>query len=144
MSDHYELLGVLETAPIGQIRSAYRKLALKLHPDRNPGDEAGAKQFSGISAAYQVLADPRTREVYDRERRRTAPRPARRPRDRKANWGQVHPEVVPIQVVNAFRRGPIQVTGGFPMNGATVVVVNGMSMPGVKIFKAGSTTTTSF
>jgi hypothetical protein len=45
-------------------------------------------------------------------------------------------------VVNAFRRGPIQVTGGFPMNGATVVVVNGVTMPGVKIFKAGSAKST--
>lgn len=138
MQNHYELLGVKDTAGIAEIRSAYRKIAVKLHPDRNPGNKEAADRFSRISAAYQVLSDPRTREVYDRERRRTSPRPGRRFSGTDEAWGPS-----PIHVRNPFQRGPIQVTGGFPMPSTTIVIVNGVVMPGVRIFRPGSSTTAS-
>lgn len=75
MSIHYQTLGVSETATASQIRSAYRKLALKHHPDRNPGDKAAESRFKEISEAYDVLSDPKQRERYDRERRRPFERP---------------------------------------------------------------------
>lgn len=130
---HYELLGVPESAGIGEIRSAYRKLALVLHPDRNPGDKPAAERFKRISAAYQVLADPRTREVYDRERRRSAPRPHKRPSAR--GWPPMRPGPVQVTVFNPFHRGPIQV---FPMDNTTTVVIDNVTMPAVRIFRKNS------
>lgn len=70
-------LNVPETATASQIRSAYRKLALKHHPDRNPGDKVSGEKLKEISKAYNVLSDERQRERYDRERRRPFERPGR-------------------------------------------------------------------
>lgn len=75
MLGHYTTLSVSETATASQIRSAYRKLAFKHHPDRNPGDKASEDRFKEISAAYDVLSDPKRRERYDREQRRPFERP---------------------------------------------------------------------
>lgn len=77
MSSHYQTLNVLETATICEVRAAYRKLALKHHPDRNPGNKASEARFKEISRAYDVLSDERQRERYDRERRRPFERPGR-------------------------------------------------------------------
>ncbi len=64
--DYYEVLGVPKTADEQAIKSAYRKLALKHHPDRNPGDKKAEEQFKAASEAYGVLADADKRHVYDR------------------------------------------------------------------------------
>ena len=56
--DFYKLLGVERTANQGQIKHAYRKLAMKYHPDKNPGDEEAAEKFKELSTAYAVLSDP--------------------------------------------------------------------------------------
>jgi molecular chaperone DnaJ len=63
--DYYELLGVDRKASADEIRSAYRKLALKYHPDRNPGDKEAERKFKEISEAYDVLSDEKKRPLYD-------------------------------------------------------------------------------
>lgn len=64
--DYYEVLGVTRTAVEAEIKSAYRKLALRHHPDRNPGDKAAEEQFKEAAEAYAILADPDKRRTYDR------------------------------------------------------------------------------
>jgi len=64
--DYYEILGVTRTATEVEIKSAYRKLALKYHPDRNPGDKAAEEKFKECAEAYAVLADAEKRGLYDR------------------------------------------------------------------------------
>ena len=64
--DYYEVLGVPRDASDQQIKSAYRKLALKYHPDRNPGDKAAEEQFKEAAEAYAILADAEKRQLYDR------------------------------------------------------------------------------
>jgi len=65
VSDFYVLLGVSRDATEVEIKKAYRKLARKHHPDRNPGDQAAEEKFKEISAAYDVLSDPEKRKEYD-------------------------------------------------------------------------------
>jgi molecular chaperone DnaJ len=64
--DYYEVLGVAREASDAQIKSAYRKLAMKHHPDRNPGDTQAEEAFKEAAEAYAILADPQKRQMYDR------------------------------------------------------------------------------
>lgn len=64
--DYYEVLNVERTASEGEIKSAYRKLALKYHPDRNPGNAEAEELFKEAAEAYSVLADGEKRALYDR------------------------------------------------------------------------------
>jgi molecular chaperone DnaJ len=64
--DFYEVLGVSREVNDQELKSAYRKQALKYHPDRNPGDHAAEEKFKAASEAYQVLSDPDKRAAYDR------------------------------------------------------------------------------
>jgi molecular chaperone DnaJ len=64
--DYYDVLGVPRTASDQEIKSAYRKLALKYHPDRNPGDKVAEDRFKEAAEAYAVLADTDKRHIYDR------------------------------------------------------------------------------
>lgn len=64
--DPYEILGVARGAGAEEIKTSYRKLAMKYHPDRNPGDREAEEHFKEISQAYDILADPDKRAAYDR------------------------------------------------------------------------------
>ncbi len=64
--DYYQLLGVSRNASQADIQKAYRELARKFHPDMNPDDKGAKKKFQKIQAAFDVLNDPRKREMYDR------------------------------------------------------------------------------
>jgi molecular chaperone DnaJ len=64
--DFYELLGVSRSATADELKKAYRKLAMKYHPDRNPGDKSAEEKFREISEAYDVLKDEQKRSAYDR------------------------------------------------------------------------------
>ena len=63
--DYYEILGVPPKADAGDIKKAYRLLALKWHPDRNPNDPRAAERFLRLGEAYRVLIDPVRRAAYD-------------------------------------------------------------------------------
>jgi len=71
--DYYQILGVAKEASQEEIKKRYRQLALKYHPDKNPGDKASEEKFKDIGEAYEVLKDPETRKKYDK---------------RGANWKQ--------------------------------------------------------
>src|SRR2546427_1716831 len=64
-TDYYEMLGVPRKASSKDIRTAFRKLARKYHPDLNPGDKASEEKFKQIQEAYDVLSDSKKRQMYD-------------------------------------------------------------------------------
>lgn len=66
MRDYYEILGVDRTTSEGDLKKAYRKLAMKYHPDRNPDDDEAEAKFKEAAEAYEVLSNPEKRQRYDR------------------------------------------------------------------------------
>jgi curved DNA-binding protein len=63
--DYYKILGVNKSASQEEIKKAYRKLAVKYHPDKNKGDKAAEEKFKEIGEAHEVLRDPEKRKLYD-------------------------------------------------------------------------------
>ncbi|MFV1958457.1 MAG: DnaJ C-terminal domain-containing protein [Planctomycetota bacterium] len=72
-ANFYEVLGVSESATEEEIRDAYRKLAVKYHPDKNPGDKKAEEKFKELGQAYDVLSDPGKRAQYDQQLRMGVP-----------------------------------------------------------------------
>src|SRR5574344_440049 len=64
-TDYYKILGVERTATADEIKRAYKKVAIKYHPDRNPGDKEAEEKFKQAAQAYDVLRDPDKRARYD-------------------------------------------------------------------------------
>ena len=64
--DYYEILEIDRSASQDEIKSAYRKAALKYHPDRNPGNKEAEAKFKLCAEAFEVLSDPEKKDVYDR------------------------------------------------------------------------------
>ena len=65
MRDYYEILSLDKTASSDQIKKAYRKVAMKYHPDRNPGDSSAEEKFKEAAEAYSILSDPEKKSRYD-------------------------------------------------------------------------------
>src|ERR1700758_3547690 len=63
--DYYQTLGVERGASEDDVRKAYRKLARKHHPDLNPGDKASEERFKKVQEAYDILSDPKKKQMYD-------------------------------------------------------------------------------
>mgnify|MGYP001642430338 FL=1 len=64
--DYYEVLGLQKGASDADIKKAFRKMALKYHPDKNPGDKKAEEKFKEINEAYGILSDPEKKDKYDR------------------------------------------------------------------------------
>ena len=73
---YYEILSVEKTSSQDDIKRAYRRLAMKWHPDRNPGDAQAEAEFKACAEAYEVLGDPERRARYDQHGRIALPAPA--------------------------------------------------------------------
>jgi len=69
VKDYYRILGIDPKASPDEVKKAYRKLARKYHPDRNPGDEKAEEHFKEVQEAYDILSSPESRRRYDRRRR---------------------------------------------------------------------------
>ena len=63
--DYYEVLGLSKGASESEIKSAFRKMAMKYHPDRNPGDKEAEEKFKEVNEAYSILSDPEKKSKYD-------------------------------------------------------------------------------
>lgn len=145
MTDFYAVLGVKRTATSAEIRSAYRKLALQLHPDRHPGDKDAEARFRGVAQAYSVLSDDRQREIYDRDSSRTAPRPEAW-RERTTVWatGSFFGPGPTMPVFNAgtFFGGSFDLGASVPVDlgalqpGQSIrITIGPHQMPGFQVFK---------
>ena len=63
--DYYQTLGINRSASASEIKKAYRKMAIKYHPDKNPGDSTAEEKFKGAAEAYEVLSDANKKARYD-------------------------------------------------------------------------------
>lgn len=109
----YHILGVPADADARAIRQAYRRLAQRLHPDRNPGDPAAADRFVQIQHAYRVLGSPDTRQRYDAERAapRAAPPPSPPVPARSLRRGDDLHVSAPVPLKVLYQGGAVEASG---------------------------------
>src|ERR1700745_1944580 len=79
IKDYYRILNVKSSASAGEIKNAYRKLAMKYHPDRNPEDALATAVFADVAEAYNILSDEESRKEYNYKRYLTAKQEYQRP-----------------------------------------------------------------
>ena len=65
IQNYYQVLGISQNAKEQEIKKVYKRLAIKYHPDRNPGNQEAESKFKQIKEAYEVLSDPEKREAYN-------------------------------------------------------------------------------
>lgn len=114
--DYYKILNVGKDASEGQIKSAYRNLSKKYHPDVNPGDAQAERRFQEVSEAYAILGEPAKRQAYDKERAAAkAPggkEAAKKERSRTQNQASFHYEEMSAQFEQFFGFGAKNDTNG--------------------------------
>jgi hypothetical protein len=103
MTDYYKLLGVLPTATTEEIKKAYRQLALKYHPDRNPGDKNSEAFFKRVTEAYTILSDPEERESYNWEYKKSQQTSNNQNQQQKRAEPKQEPQVTPQVILSVFQ-----------------------------------------
>jgi|SRR6185437_1080751 len=104
MENLYAILGIEINSNDKQVKSAYRKLAKKLHPDLNPGDIEGEERFKKIVNAYEILSDPDKKKAYDQKLKEEAERiiRMRRAKSQRASFFKEPSNVVGFAVIIAI------------------------------------------
>lgn len=113
MTDYYKLLGVLPNATTEEIKKAYRQLALKYHPDRNPDDKSSEAFFKRVTEAYSILSNPEKREKYNYENKSNQNAPDDSSQQQKGNE-QYEPRMSPQDFLSVFQKIRNEVKGVHP------------------------------
>ena len=111
MTDYYKLLGVLPNATTDEIKKAYRQLALKYHPDRNPGDKNSEAFFKKVTEAYTILSDPEERENYNWERKENQQTSSSQSQNQKRREPKQEAQMTPQVILAIFLDIRKKVTG---------------------------------
>jgi curved DNA-binding protein CbpA len=103
MTDYYKLLGVLPNATTEEIKKAYRQLALKYHPDRNPGDKNSEAFFKKVTEAYTILSDPEERENYNYEYKKSQQSTGNQNQQQKRSEPKQEQQLTPQVILIVFQ-----------------------------------------
>jgi molecular chaperone DnaJ len=128
MKNYYEILGVPKSATPEEIKKAYRTLALKHHPDRNPGDKTSEEKFKVLAGAYEVLSDPGKRRDYDDATSRAPSGKGARRASGPQGTAPFEPDVESMSIDEILRRFGGIFGGDF---GETIHRAHGAARPGL-------------
>ena len=103
MTDYYKLLGLLPTATTEEIKKAYRQLALRYHPDRNPGDKDSEAFFKKVTEAYTILSDPEKRESYNWEYKKRQQTSSNQSQQQKRTEPKQEQQITPQLILSIFQ-----------------------------------------
>ncbi|KPM35342.1 hypothetical protein AK830_g11219 [Neonectria ditissima] len=117
--DYYKIMGLEKTAGPDEIKRAYRKMAVKLHPDKNPGDPHAEEKFKDMQEAYETLSDPQKRAAYDNGDDLMDPNDMFGGGGMGGGMGGIDPEILFSMMGNqgGFGGGGFRSAGGFPGGG---------------------------